>query len=227
MTSRESIRIHATAEVSAEAEIGEGSSIWHQAQVREGARIGRKCIVGKGSYVDAGVILGDNVKVQNYVSIYHGVTLEEGVFCGPHCVFTNDKRPRAINADGTLKGTDDWKLSETLVKKGAAIGANGVIVCGVTVGAWAMIGAGSVVTRDVPDYGLVCGNPARLIGFVCPCGERLSRRAEESGCTGTGEHASGGRGERGRGGDEETLALQCRTCGGRIEVRRVDWESVE
>jgi acetyltransferase-like isoleucine patch superfamily enzyme len=166
-------RIHPTADVSEQADIGEGTSIWHQAQVRAGARIGHDCILSKGVYVDADVILGDNVKVQNYVSIYHGVTLEDGVFCGPHCVFTNDKRPRAINAEGTLKAADDWEVAKTLVKRGAAIGANAVIICGITLGAWAMIGAGSVVTRDVPDYGLVCGNPARLVGFVCPCGARL------------------------------------------------------
>jgi UDP-3-O-[3-hydroxymyristoyl] glucosamine N-acyltransferase len=216
--SRESVRIHPTADVSAQAEIGEGTSIWHQAQVREEVRIGRSCIIGKGSYVDAGVVMGDNVKVQNYVSIYYGVTLEDGVFCGPHCVFTNDKRPRAINADGTLKTADEWVLSETLVKKGAAIGANAVIVCGVTVGAWAMIGAGSVVTHDVPDHGLVCGNPARLIGFVCACGEPL--RADKT----TWGRREGERGRQGAGG---TIMLRCQGCGTEIKVDKVDWESVE
>lgn len=196
------IRIHPTAEVSEQADIGAGTSIWHQAQVRGGARIGRNCILGKGAYVDAGVILGDNVKVQNYVSIYHGVTIEDGVFCGPHCVFTNDKRPRAINADGSLKAADDWEVAPTLVKRGAAIGANAVIVCGVTVGEWAMIGSGAVVTRDVPDYGLVWGNPARLHGFVCPCGQRLQ-------------------------GDGETTKLQCPRCGTWIEVRKADLEKVK
>jgi UDP-3-O-[3-hydroxymyristoyl] glucosamine N-acyltransferase len=135
MTKNPNTRIHPTADVSAEAQIGDGTSIWHQAQVREGARIGRHCIVSKGVYVDSGVTIGDHVKIQNYVSVYHGVTLEDGVFCGPHCVFTNDKRPRAINADGSLKAADDWELGETLVKTGAAIGANAVIICGVTVGA--------------------------------------------------------------------------------------------
>jgi acetyltransferase-like isoleucine patch superfamily enzyme len=190
------VRIHPTAEVSEQADIGAGTSIWHQAQVRGGARIGCNCILGKGAYVDAGVILGDNVKVQNYVSIYHGVTIEDGVFCGPHCVFTNDKRPRAVNADGSLKAADDWEVAPTLVKRGASIGANAVIVCGVTVGEWAMIGSGAVVTRDVPDYGLVWGNPARLHGFVCPCGQRLQ--------------------------EGETTRLQCLKCGAWIEVRKVD-----
>jgi acetyltransferase-like isoleucine patch superfamily enzyme len=190
------VRIHPTAEVSEQADIGAGTSIWHQAQVRGGARIGCNCILGKGAYVDAGVILGDNVKVQNYVSIYHGVTIEDGVFCGPHCVFTNDKRPRAVNADGSLKAADDWEVAPTLVRRGASIGANAVIVCGVTVGEWAMIGSGAVVTRDVPDYGLVWGNPARLHGFVCPCGQRLQ--------------------------EGETTRLQCPGCGAWIDVRKVD-----
>lgn len=206
----EKVRIHPTADVSEDAQIGESTSIWHQAQVRPDAQIGRNCIIGKGVYVDTGVTLGDNVKVQNYVSIYHGVTLEDGVFCGPHCVFTNDKRPRAINADGALKAADDWVLGETLVKTGAAIGANAVIICGVTVGAWAMIGSGSVVSRDVPDYGLVWGNPARLHGFVCPCGERLKRDKDAEG------H-----------GDEEMVTLICPKCGTEVEVNKTDWERIE
>ncbi len=167
------VRIHPTAEVSPEAEIGAGTSVWHQAQIREGACIGTNCVIGKGVYIDSGVRIGNNVKIQNYVSVYHGVTVQDGVFIGPHVCFTNDKRPRAVNPDGSLKGSEDWVVSETRILEGAAIGANSVIVCGTTIGRWAMVGAGSVVTRDVPDYGLVWGNPARLQGFVCPCGERL------------------------------------------------------
>jgi UDP-2-acetamido-3-amino-2,3-dideoxy-glucuronate N-acetyltransferase len=106
--------------------------------------------------------------------VYHGVTLEDGVFCGPQCVFTNDKLPRAIKPDGTLKSAKDWRVAETLVRTGAAIGAHATIVCGVTIGRWAMVGAGAVVTHSVPDYGLVYGNPARLQGFVCACGEQLA-----------------------------------------------------
>lgn len=200
MTKNPNTRIHPTADVSPEAQIGDGTSIWHQAQVREGVQIGKHCIVSKGVYVDSGVTIGDHVKIQNYVSVYHGVTLEDGVFCGPHCVFTNDKRPRAINADGSLKATDDWEVARTRVKRGASIGANAVIVCGITVGAWAMVGAGSVVTRDVPDYGLVWGNPARLHGFVCPCGKRIP----EDGATS----------------EEETPTLQCPACGTTIKVKR-------
>ena len=164
---------HGTADVSPKATIGAGTKIWQHCQVREGAELGQNCILSKGVYIDGGVRIGSQVKIQNGISVYHGVTLEDGVFCGPHCVFTNDRQPRAINPDGSLKSTSDWQVSETLVKMGASIGAHATIVCGVTVGRWAMIGAGAVVTRDVPDYGLVYGNPARLHGFVCPCGEKL------------------------------------------------------
>jgi len=166
-------KIHPSADVSSLAVIGDGTSIWHQSQVRENTHLGRNCILGKGVYVDSGVMIGDNVKIQNYVSIFHGVTIEDGVFIGPHACFTNDLRPRAINPDGTLKSVNDWEISETLVKHGASIGANSTVLCGVTVGEWAMTGSGSMITRDVPPHGLVVGNPARLIGYVCSCGERL------------------------------------------------------
>ncbi len=165
---------HPTAEVSSAAAVGAGTRIWHHCQVRESAVIGHDCVLSKDVYVDVGVHIGDRVKIQNGVSIYHGVTLEDGVFCGPHCVFTNDLRPRAINPDGTLKATGDWTLGKTLVRYGASIGAHAAIVCGVTIGRWAMVGAGAVVTHNVPDYGLVYGNPARLRGFVCPCGATLT-----------------------------------------------------
>ena len=165
---------HPTADVSPQATISPGTKIWQHAQVREGATIGANCIISKGVYIDSGVVIGNHVKIQNYVSIYCGVTLEDGVFCGPHCVFTNDKIPRAINPDGSLKSGDDWLVISTLVKQGASIGANATIVCGITIGKWAMVGAGAVVTRDVPDYGLVLGNPARLRGFVCSCGHKLT-----------------------------------------------------
>lgn len=166
-------RIHPSADVAADAVIGAGTSIWNNAQIRSGAAIGEACIVAKGVYVDAGVTIGNRVKIQNNASIFHGVTLEDGVFVGPHVCFTNDMRPRAINADGTLKSASDWVVAPTLVRLGAAIGANATIRCGVTIGRWAMVAAGSVVTRDVPDHGLVVGNPARLRGYVCACGESL------------------------------------------------------
>ena len=167
------IRIHPTAEVFDAANIGTGSSIWNNAQIRPHAHIGSECIIGKNVYVDSGVCIGNRVKIQNNVSVFQGVTIEDGVFIGPHVCFTNDMQPRAINGDGTLKGTDDWQVSKTRVRAGAAIGANATIRCGITIGRWAMIGAGSVVTHDVPNYGLVLGNPARLHGYVCPCGEKL------------------------------------------------------
>ncbi len=169
----DTIYIHPTADVSPRATLGPGTKVWHQAQVREGAVLGRNCILGKGAYVDFDVQIGDNVKVQNRASVYHGVTLESGVFVGPHAIFTNDKMPRAITPDGTLKSDDDWELGRILVKEGASIGAGAIVVTGVTIGRFAMVGAGAVVTKDVPDYGLVYGNPARLHGYVCPCGQKL------------------------------------------------------
>lgn len=174
----EDVYIHPSADVSPKATLGAGTKVWHQAQVREGAVLGRNCILGKGAYVDFGVQIGDNVKIQNRASVYHGVTLESGVFVGPHVIFTNDRLPRAINADGSLKSDDDWELGLILVKEGASLGAGAIIVAGVTVGRFAMIGAGAVVTRDVPDYGLVYGNPARLAGYVCACGHKMVESGE-------------------------------------------------
>lgn len=168
--------IHPTAEVSAQATVGSGTRIWHQAQVREGARVGHNCIVGKGAYIDFDVSVGDNVKIQNGVYVYHGVTVEEGVFLGPGTILANDKLPRAINPDGTLKADADWEVSPTLIRRGASIGAGVVILPGVTVGTFAMVGAGTVVTRDVPAHGLVYGNPARPHGYVCRCGRPLDEQ---------------------------------------------------
>ena len=168
--------IHPTADVSDRAVVGPRTRIWHQAQVREGARIGARCIVGKGAYVDLDVTIGDNVKIQNGVYVYHGVTVEDGVFLGPGAILTNDKLPRAINPDGTLKSDADWEVSPTVIRRGASIGAGAVILPGVTVGEFAMVGAGAVVTGDVPAHGLVYGNPARLHGYVCRCGQRVSQQ---------------------------------------------------
>src|SRR4051794_6463751 len=168
-----SVRIHPTSDVSPKATIGDGTQIWLFCQVRDNAKIGKGCIFGKGVYIDNDVVIGDNVKLQNNVSVYAGVEIEDGVFVGPHVCFTNDKIPRAVNADMTLKGVDDWKITPTRVKAGAALGANSTIVCGVTVGKWAMVGSGSVVTKDVADHALVVGNPARFVAWVCSCGERV------------------------------------------------------
>jgi len=205
VTVHKGVRIHSTADVSSKAEIGEGTQIWHESQVRERAHLGRNCILGKSVYIDSDVWIGDNVKIQNYVSVYHGVTLDDGVFVGPHVCFTNDLRPRAVNPDGSLKSGDDWVLSETHVRQGAALGANSTIRCGITIGEWAMIGAGSVVTRDVPPYGLVYGNPARLRGFVCPCGAQLDKTEESS----------------------DAVIMQCPKCGQRLRIPKHDWEALK
>jgi acetyltransferase-like isoleucine patch superfamily enzyme len=173
MVERAGVRVHPTAEVSPDAEIGAGTSIWNQAQVREGARIGAGCIIGKNVYVDTEVVIGDQVKVQNNVSLFHGVSVEDGAFIGPHVCFTNDRIPRAVNPDGSTKADGDWDVSPTLVRRGAAVGANATILPGVTIGSWAMVGSGSVVTGDVGDYELVAGNPARRLGSACPCGQPL------------------------------------------------------
>ncbi|HLD62490.1 MAG TPA: acyltransferase [Candidatus Norongarragalinales archaeon] len=158
--------VHPTAEVSPKARIGKGAKIWHYAQVREDAEIGENCIIGKNAYIDFGVRIGKNCKIQNNCSIYHGATIEDGVFVGPHCILTNDKNPRAVNPDLTLKGANDWKVEKVLIKKGASLGAGTIILPGVTVGEWAMIGSGSVVTKDVPDFALAYGDPARVAGKV-------------------------------------------------------------
>lgn len=168
------VRIHPTADVSDAAVIGEGTSIWHESQVRERAHIGRNCILGKGVYVDFDVHIGDNCKIQNRASVYHGTTLADGVFVGPHVVFTNDKLPRAINPDGSRKSDDDWIVGPINVGRGASIGAGSVVLPGVDIGSFALVGSGSVVTKSVPDHAIVMGNPARISGYACACGAKLA-----------------------------------------------------
>lgn len=158
---------HPTAEVEPDVTLGEGARIWHHCHVRGGSSIGADTQLGKNVYVDAGVDIGDRVKIQNNVSVYLGVTIEDEVFVGPSAVFTNDLFPRAVN--------DGWTVTPTLVRKGASIGANATIKCGATLGSYSMVGAGSVVTRDVDDHQLVVGNPARPMGWVCECGAVVSR----------------------------------------------------
>jgi len=181
MTS-ENVIINPAAEVSPKAQIGSGTRIWHFVQIREGVVIGQNCIIGKDVYIDFDVKIGDNVKIQNGALVYHGVTIEDGVFVGPQACFTNDRIPRAITPDGFLKGADDWVVGPVLVKYGASIGAGSVILPGVTIGRFSLVGAGAVVTRNVPDHGLVVGNPARLVGYVCRCGRKMQNQGNTQYC---------------------------------------------
>ena len=167
--------IHETAQVDSKAIIGKNVKIWNWVQIREDAQIGDYTIISKSVYIDFGVKIGRNVKIQNNVSIYHGVTIEEGVFIGPHVCFTNDKYPRSINPDGSLKSADDWEVTSTCIKYGSSIGGNATILPGITIGRFAMIGSGAIVTKDVPDYGMAIGAPAKLTGFVCSCGFKLAK----------------------------------------------------
>lgn len=157
---------HETAVVEPGARIGSGTRIWHHGHIRNGADVGEDCVLGKDVYVDAGAIIGNRVKVQNGVSVFNGVSIGDEVFVGPAVAFTNDRVPRAMG---------DWEVVPTTVEEGASIGANATIVCGVRIGSCAMVGAGSVVTADIPPHQLVVGNPARGIGWVCRCGQVVSR----------------------------------------------------
>ncbi len=168
--------IDPTAEVSPRARLGEGCRVWRGTHIREGAELGAGCIIGAHVYIGADVRLGRHCKVQNQALLYEGLTLEDGVFVGPRVCFTNDRLPRAVNPDLSLKVAADWELGRTLVREGASVGAGSVVVTGVTIGRWALVGAGAVVTHDVPDHGLVLGVPARLRGWVCRCARTLSVR---------------------------------------------------
>jgi acetyltransferase-like isoleucine patch superfamily enzyme len=183
--------IHPLAVVDEGAKIGNGTKIWHFAHVRGTAKIGKNCIIGKDVYVDADVVIANNVKIQNGVSVYKGVTIEDDVFCGPHMTFTNDVYPRAFS--------DSFEIIDTLVKKGASIGAHATIICNTTLGEYCMVGSGAVVTRDVPAHGLVVGNPARLVGYVCKCGEPLSEEVSK---------------------DEKSITMRCSACDSKIKISR-------
>jgi UDP-2-acetamido-3-amino-2,3-dideoxy-glucuronate N-acetyltransferase len=157
--------VHPSATIEDDVVLGSGTRIWHNAHIRRGARIGDDCTISKDVYVDTGVVIGSRVKIQNGVSVYRGVTLEDETFVGPHVSFTNDENPRAFS--------EEWEVVPTLVRRGASIGANATIVCGVTLGPFSMVGAGSTVTNDIVPHGLAIGSPARLVGYLCRRGHRM------------------------------------------------------
>jgi len=183
---------HPTAIIESDA-IGEGTKIWHFVHVREKVKIGKNCTIGKSVYIDTEVEIGDNVKIENFASLYKGVKVEDDVFIGPAVTFTNDLYPRAFL-------WDESRIGYTKIQRGASIGANATVICGVTIGEYALVGAGSVVTKDVPPFGLVYGNPARLMGFICSCGSKLEKRVEEN---------------------EERILYEC-GCGNKVEIKR-EW----
>lgn len=182
---------HPTAVVESDV-IGDGTKIWHFAHVRKGSHIGKNCNIGKSVYIDIDSKIGDNVKIQNFVSVYKGVTIEDDVFVGPSVTFTNDMYPRAFI-------WDEGHVSETLIGRGASIGANATLVCGIRVGEYAMIGAGSVVAEDVPTHALILGNPGRQVGWVCYCGHRLKEIAVQ---------------------DENAGIYECPACKKSFEIQR-------
>jgi len=167
--------VHESTYIEGKVKIGAGTRIWHFSHVLKNTKIGKNCVLGQNVSVGPDVVIGNNCKIQNNVSIYKGVTLEDGVFCGPSMVFTNVINPRSFI-------DRKYEFKKTLVKKGATIGANATIICGVTVGMYALVGAGAVLTKDVSDYGLIYGNPARPQGWVCACGRKLEFKNRKAQC---------------------------------------------
>ena len=162
------------------------SLVWHHAHIRSGAHVGEGCVIGKGVYIGAGVQVGDRCKIQNYALVFEGARVGDGVFIGPAAVVANDRFPRAVNPDGTVKKADDWNLGRVTIEDGAAIGAGAILIPDCTVGRWSLVAAGSVVTKEVAAQGLVAGNPAIQIGWVCTCGRKLEQDGAEWTCPGCG-----------------------------------------
>jgi len=181
MTEQTATFIHPTAEVSPTAVLGEGCRVWRQVHIREEAVLGRNCSIGAGVYLGVGVHLGAKCKVQNGAMLYEGLVLEDGVFVGPQVCFTNDLHPRAVNPDMSVQSIADWELRHTYVREGASIGGQSVVTPGLTIGRWALIGAGTVLTREVPDHALVYGQPGRIRGWVCRCARSLRVQRCEDG----------------------------------------------
>ena len=166
-------RVHPSAELEDGVTVGTGSAVWQRAQIRRGAHIGADCVIGRDVFIDVDVEIGNRVKIQNGALVYNGVTVADGVFIGPGVILTNDRYPRAITPDGALASADDWQVSPIRLEFGCSIGAGAIVVAGCDVGTFAMVGAGAVVTRTVPGHALVAGSPAKRIGWVCACGDRL------------------------------------------------------
>ncbi|WP_299442816.1 acyltransferase [uncultured Phycicoccus sp.] len=173
--------VHDTADVADDVVLGDRTRIWHHAQVREGAALGADCIVGRGAYIGAGVRLGDRCKVQNNALVYEPAVLADGVFIGPGAILTNDRHPRAVTPDGKPKSATDWDAVGVMCAEGASVGAAAVCVAPVVLGRWSLVAAGAVVVDDVPDFGLVAGNPGRRVGWVGPAGVRLVPDGEAGG----------------------------------------------
>jgi acetyltransferase-like isoleucine patch superfamily enzyme len=188
--------VHPTAVVEKTAKIGNGTKIWHFVHIREDAEIGKECIIGHAVYIGKGVQIGNHVKLQNRATVYQGVKIKDNVFVGPHVTFTNDLYPRS---------STPLKTVPTLVEKAASIGAGTVVICGVTIGEYAMIGAGSTVTKDMPPHALAYGNPAKIKGFVCKCGRRLTKEEEK----------------------KRQIVMKCPSCEEQYEIPREDYAKIQ